>query len=85
MIIVFSLYNGDGNFTLIIKDVISAFCLASGDKLAAYGNPPLVIVTSSRICDIAFQPAFVMAGLMNFVQMSRSLRDFLSIYSSNST
>lgn len=40
---------------------------------------PLVKLTSSRICNISSHPACFTAGVMNFVQMSRSLRDFLFI------
>src|SRR5215213_8296527 len=36
---------------------------------------PLVKYTSSRICVIASHPAHCSAGMMNLVQMSRSLRD----------
>ncbi len=36
---------------------------------------PLVNPISSRICDIASRPAPAKAGVMNSVQMSRSLRD----------
>ena len=39
---------------------------------------PLVKQTSSRICDSTSQPACLTAGVMNLVQMSRSLSDFLS-------
>jgi hypothetical protein len=39
---------------------------------------PLVI-NSSRICITLFQPALRSAGVMNFVQMSRSLRSRLSM------
>jgi hypothetical protein len=35
--------------------------------------------TSSRICDISSQPACRKAGVMNLVQMSRSLRVCLSV------
>ena len=38
---------------------------------------PLVKLTSSRIWAISSQPAFFTAGVMNLVQMSRSLRSFL--------
>ena len=41
---------------------------------------PLVKLTSSRICDISSHPAARNAGVMNFVQMSRSERAFLSIW-----
>jgi hypothetical protein len=39
---------------------------------------PLVNDTSSRNCVITSQPASTIAGVMNLVQMSRSLKDFLS-------
>ena len=32
-----------------------------------------------EICNISFQPALLRAGMMNFVQMSRSVRFRLSI------
>jgi hypothetical protein len=38
---------------------------------------PLMSGNSSRICVVTSQPAFSKAGVMNFVQMSRSLRSFL--------
>lgn len=38
---------------------------------------PLVKATSSRIRANSSQPARFSAGVMNFVQISRSLRDFL--------
>src|SRR4030042_7033673 len=38
---------------------------------------PFVNETSSRICDRTSQPACLTAGVMNLVQMSRSLRFFL--------
>ena len=37
----------------------------------------LLKLTSSWICDITSQPARLTAGVMNFVQMSRSLRSVL--------
>ena len=40
---------------------------------------PFVKLTSSRICDITSHPARRTAGVMNLVQMSRSLRVYLSI------
>ena len=40
---------------------------------------PWVKLTSSRICNISSQPALRRAGVMNFVQMSRSERPRLSI------
>ena len=40
---------------------------------------PFVKLTSSRICDISSHPARLTAGVMNFVQMSRSLRAVLSM------
>ena len=40
---------------------------------------PLVKLTSSRICNSSSHPALRRAGVMNLVQMSRSLRLFLSI------
>src|ERR1035438_8212537 len=40
---------------------------------------PLVKLTSSRICVISSQPACFTAGLMNLLQMSRSLRSFMFI------
>ena len=40
---------------------------------------PLVKWTSSRICVISSQPTWRKAGVMNLVQMSRSLRLFLSM------
>src|SRR5262249_40850712 len=41
---------------------------------------PLVKLTSSRICNITSHPARRTAGVMNLVQMSRSLRVCLSIW-----
>ena len=40
---------------------------------------PLVKLTSSRIWTISSHPAVRKAGVMNLVQMSRSLRRLLSI------
>jgi hypothetical protein len=40
---------------------------------------PLVKLTSSRICVSTSHPAFNTAGVMHFVQMSRSLKVFLSM------
>src|SRR5262249_38997878 len=42
---------------------------------------PLVKVTSSRTCVRRSHPARPRAGVMNFVQISRSLSDFLSLVS----
>jgi hypothetical protein len=40
---------------------------------------PLVKLNSSRICTISSHPALRSAGVINFVQMSRSLSVYLSI------
>ena len=77
VVVVLCLDDGDRDIGLVIKDVIGALGLATGDELAADDDAPLGESTSSRICIIPSQPARFTAGPMNLEQMSRSLRSFL--------
>ena len=65
-----------GHYPLLVgKDMLNRRA-DLGTSLPRTVMRPFVMVTSSRICDIASQPAPTSAGLMNLVQISRSLRDF---------
>ena len=77
LIVVLGLDESEGDVRLVIEDVVGTLSLAAANQLAATMIRPLVKLTSWRICDISSQPAYFTAGVMNFVQMSRSLSTFL--------
>ena len=73
VVVVLGLDQGDGYVGLVVEDVVSPFWLLPRlTSLPRTMMRPLVKLTSSRICDISSHPAARSAGVMNFVQMSRS-------------
>jgi len=76
MMVILRFEEGDGNVRFVVEDVIGPLGFTARDQLARTMIRPLVKDTSSRIWDKSSQPAFLMAGVMNFVQMSRSERSF---------
>jgi hypothetical protein len=79
VIVVFRFDDRDRDVRLLVEDVVEYLLLPRLTSLPRTMIRPFVKNTSSRICDISSQPARRSAGVMNFVQMSRSLISLFSI------
>lgn len=79
MAIAFRLDERNGDIRLVIEDIVGAFGLPTSHELAPDDDPPFGkpdFLTNLR--QLVPSSARFTAGVMNLVQMSRSLRDFLS-------
>ena len=80
VVVVLGLDDRDRNIRLVVEDVVSELGLAPRDHLASDVDLTLGEVDlppQSECC--SFQPESSTAGVMNFAQMSASLRSFLLI------
>ncbi len=77
--IVLRLDERDRDVRFVVEDDVRLLGVAAGDELTTHSDTPLVKKTSSRTCSIISQPACLTAGRMNFVQISRSVKERLSI------
>ncbi len=77
--VVLGLDQRERDVRLVVENDVGLLGLAAVTSLPRTMIRPLVKQTSSRTCTISSQPARLMAGRMNFVQMSRSVRLLLSI------
>ena len=78
VVVVLGLDDGDGDVGLVVEDVVGALGLAARDQLAA--DDDAALGEADFLADLRhLVPARLLtAGVMNLVQMSRSLSDFLS-------
>ena len=85
VVVVLRLDDRDRDVGLVVEDVVRELRLPPGHHLAADVDLPFVKWTSRRICVCSSHPAPMTAGVMNFAQMSASLRSFLFISRSRTT
>ena len=78
VVVVLCLDQGDGDVRLVVENVVGTLGFAAGDELAADDDPALGESRPPRESATSHPtPPASTAGVMNLVQMSRSVRSFL--------
>lgn len=79
MLVILCFDKGDGDVRLVIENVISPLGFAASDQFTPNDDPAFGEGDFLTHLERRSHPAWVRAGVMNFVQMSRSVRSFLFI------
>jgi hypothetical protein len=77
VVIILCLNQRDGDVRLVVENVVGKLGFATGDESAADDDPSLREVDLLANLRQVIPPRLFDGGVMNLVQMSRSLSDFL--------